>query len=127
MGYTEVRHAESWEDGITNLINKLKELGFNAGQVYSIDCHNNAADGEAIISAHWHGEPVGGENNKCDIAFEMVNNEQAWDEHYKWADQRVQELRKEGKRVIALSHCNNTGDYGISVLFFEHHNPYQFL
>ena len=59
MGHTEVRNEESWQAALEEMVERLKELGFCAGQIYSIDVHNNGPDVDCIVSAHWHGEPVG--------------------------------------------------------------------
>ena len=55
-----------------------------------------------------------------------MDEESTWDDHYKWADQRVKELKNEGKKIISLTHLT-VGEFPLSVLWFEHHNPYKFL
>merc|ERR1712062_84098 len=126
MGFIEVR-SHAWQDGCEDLVNQLRELGFHAGQIYAIDVHNNGPDEEAIISAHWIGDPVGEDDKKCHVDFEILNDNDDWSVHYEWADERVAELRGDGKRVINLTHTINTESRGVTVLFYEHHNPYQFL
>merc|ERR1712062_396128 len=64
MGFIEVR-SHAWQDGCEDLVNQLRELGFHAGQIYAIDVHNNGPDEEAIISAHWIGDPVGCDDNNA--------------------------------------------------------------
>merc|ERR1712072_288469 len=58
-------------------------------------------------------------------AIDVHNN--GWDTHYQWADDRVSDLKGDGKRIIALSHTINCSDRGVTVLWYEHHNPYKFL
>merc|ERR1712189_22216 len=127
MGYLEVRNADSWQGACEDLVAQLSDLGFHAGQIYAIDVHNNGPDEDAIISAHWHSDPVGCDDNKCHIDFEILNDNDDWNAHYDWADERVKELRGDGKRIIGLTHTINTDNRGVTVLWYEHHNPYAFL
>ena len=69
---------------------------------------------------------VGCDSNTCLVDFELMEEESTWDDHYKWADQRVVELKNEGKKMISLTHLT-VGEFPLSVLWFEHHNPYKFL
>merc|ERR1712183_696321 len=127
MGYLEVRNGDSWQGACEDLVSQLSELGFHAGQIYAIDVHCNNPDEDAIISAHWHGDPLGCDDNKCHIDFEILNDNDSWDSHYSWADERVAELKGDGKRIIGLTHTINCDDRGVTVLWYEHHNPYKFL
>jgi len=126
MGFLEVR-ADTWQGACEEMVNKLKDLGFCAGQIYAVDVHNNGPDEEAIVSAHWHGEPLGCEANTCHLEFEMLNDQEPWDTHYQWVDDRVNELKGSQKRIVAVSHSVNADNHGVTVLFYEHHNPYKFL
>ena len=58
MGYIESR-SKDYHAACRDIVDKLKVLGFCAGQVFSINVHNNNPDGDAIVCAHWHAEPVG--------------------------------------------------------------------
>ena len=120
MGFFEVRHAGSWQGACEDLVAQLKQRGFYKGQVWSIDAHVNDPDGEAIISVHWNGEPAGSYNNQAFIDFEILNDTNSWDQHYRWGDQRADQLRRSGKRVISLTHSNNCGGRGLTIIFFEH-------
>merc|ERR1712042_45972 len=123
MGYLEIR-SHAWQAACEEIQNQLRELGFLAGQIYAIDVHNNGPDEEAIISAHWHDDPIGCDNNTCHVDFEILNDNDDWSVHYDWADERSRALRAEGKRIIGLTHTINTENRGVTVMFSEHHNPY---
>ena len=43
--------------------------------------HNNGPDEEAIISAHWHGEPVGCGHHMAlsSISFDILNDNDDWE------------------------------------------------
>merc|ERR1712072_81844 len=127
MGYLEVRHSGSWQGACEDLVAQLKELGFCAGQIYSIDAHNNGPDEDAIVSAHWHGDPLGCDDNTCHLEFEIVNDNDSWDAHYQWADSRVGELKADGKKIVGLTHTINCENRGVTILWYEHHNPYKYL
>ena len=119
MGYLEVRHSGSWEGACQDLVNQLKQRGFYKGQIWAIDAHVNDPNGEAIISVHWCGEPAGPYNNQAHIAYEMLNDQNDWDQHYRWGDQRAESLRMQGRRIVSLTHSNNCGNRGLTILFYE--------
>merc|ERR1712183_671216 len=127
MGYLEVRNSHAWQACCEDLVAQLKELGFCAGQIYAIDVHCNNPDEDAIISAHWHDDPIGCDNNQCELEFEILNDNDDWSVHYDWCDERARALREERKRIIGVSHTINCDNRGVTVIFYEHHNPYKFL
>merc|ERR1712062_821216 len=120
MGYLEVRHAGSWNGACQDIVAKLKQYGFYKGQIWGVDAHVNDPNGDAIISVHWSGQPSGPYNNQAYLDYEMLNDNNSWDQHYKWGDNRADELRRAGKRIISLTHSNNCSDRGVSIIWFEH-------
>merc|ERR1712080_232203 len=120
MGYLEVRQGGAWEGVLEELLRQLKELGFDTGQIWNIDIHNNGPDEDGIASAHWRGDPVGPDDNHSHIEFELKNDEDGWDAHYSWADERADHYRNHGKRVISITHTMNSGDRGVTAVLIEH-------
>merc|ERR1711936_1543387 len=97
------------------------------GQIKNIKLHIVTDIKYKQQQQHGIRDPVGEDDNKCHVDFEILNDNDDWSVHYEWADERVAELRGDGKRVINLTHTINTESRGVTVLFYEHHNPYQFL
>jgi hypothetical protein len=125
--HLEVRNADSWVGACDALVAQLKELGFCAGQIYSIDVHNNGPDDDAIISAHYHGQPLGAVDNTCHVEYEIKNDSSSWTDHYTWCDERVAAARADGKKIIGVSHSISMDNNGVSVVWYEQVNPYKFL
>lgn len=114
-GYHEVRKP-SYTDACDEMVTKLKNMT-ECGQVYSIDVHNNGPTTDAIISAHWHLFPHGAAN--CTIHYEIRNEECAWNDHYQWAGARAEQLRAEDNRIISITNTFNSGNRGVTILFYE--------
>ena len=45
---------------------------------------------------------LGCDSNQCSLEFEILNDNDSWDTHYNWADERVRELKGTHKVLVII-------------------------
>ena len=96
----------------------MKNSGAKAGQIISIDAHNNGNNEEAIFSAWWNRSlPSTGDLNDM-IKFQAKNDETSWIDHYIWASSFIGSQNGNINVHAMTSSCNECGR-GVTYVFQE--------
>ena len=114
--YRQIR-SNSWDDAAKQLDWELRTDGIKAGQIISIDAHNNDNDGQAMFSVFSNASlPALGE---LSLKFESKNDQSSWEDHYRWACYELSSYGpNEAKPNVhsITSSCNESGR-GVTYVF----------
>ena len=110
--------ANSWDEGAKQILFKMKQNGAKAGQVISIDAHNNGEEGDAIFSAWWNASlPVTGELGNT-IQFRDRNDTTSWNDHYQWGSYTANSPNGH-LNIHSITSCSNHNGNGVTYIFQE--------
>ena len=114
--YTEVRNDKTWDGAADDIIEKLRELGVQQGQIISIDAHNNGYGEAAIMSAMWDDTVEG--KGPLNIGYYVQNKNTAWEKLYANATSYVSTVRSEN--LISITGSCNEDDRAVLYVFYYH-------